>query len=173
MKKLFPIIILVVVIGGIIYYGRQSSKKEPSNSSPKTASQPAGTNDPRFSGMVLAGTVTPLVDFQKDDYEAALKTNKLIVLYFYANWCPICKTEVREALYPAFNQLKNDQVIGFRVNFNDNETDTNEEALARKFGVAYQHTKVFVRNGERILKSPESWNLERYLTEIKKATFAK
>jgi thiol-disulfide isomerase/thioredoxin len=121
-----------------------------------------------FTGNVLAGSVTPLLDFNKADYDKALKDKKLVVLYFYANWCPTCKAETANALYPAFNKLNNSDVIGFRVNYNDDQTDSNEKDLAREFGVAYQHTKVFLDNGQRILKSPESWNTERYLSEINK-----
>src|SRR3989344_3367662 len=122
----------------------------------------------KYTGTVFAGKSAPLLDFNKADYDVALKTDKLIALYFYANWCPICKAEVASSLYPAFNELTNDKVIGFRVNYNDNQTDNDEKNIAREFGIAYQHTKVFVKNGERILKSPESWNKERYLSEINK-----
>lgn len=122
-----------------------------------------------YSGTVLAGSVAPLLDFNQSDYEKATASGKLVVLYFYANWCPVCQRETSEALYPAFNALSNPDVVGFRVNFSDNQTDDNERALAREFGVAYQHTKVFVRSGERILKSPEEWNTERYATEINAA----
>lgn len=120
-----------------------------------------------FKGAVLAGNLSKLFDFNEDDYNAALRTNKLIVLYFYANWCPICKEEVPH-LYEAFNELSADRVIGFRVNFNDSDTDTEEKNLAREFGVAYQQTKVFIKNGQRILKSPETWEKDRYLSEINK-----
>ncbi len=122
-----------------------------------------------YSGTVLAGSVAPLLDFNQSDYEKATASGKLVVLYFYANWCPVCQRETSEALYPAFNALSNPDVVGFRVNFSDNQTDDNERGLAREFGVAYQHTKVFVRSGERILKSPEEWNTERYATEINAA----
>lgn len=108
----------------------------------------------------------PLLTFTQQDYEKALKTNKLIVLYFYAIWCTICQAETGAALYPAFNELQTGEVIGFRVNYDDKDTDSNERALARQFGVAYQHTKVFVRNNARLLKSPESWDKNRYLKEI-------
>ncbi|MEK7194946.1 MAG: thioredoxin family protein [Patescibacteria group bacterium] len=119
----------------------------------------------KYAGTVLAGTSAQLLDFKKADYDAALKTDKLVVLYFYANWCPICKAEV-PLLEEAFNQLKTDKVIGFRVNYKDDQTDKDEEALAKQFGVPYQHTKVFVKNGERVLKSPEGWDTNRYLKEI-------
>lgn len=118
-----------------------------------------------YRGEVLAGTQALLLDFNNVDYEAALQTDKLIVLYFYANWCPICRVEFPK-MQAAFNELGSEKVIGFRVNYNDNETDDTEINLAREFGVAYQHTKVFLKNGARVLKSPEGWNQERYLTEI-------
>ena len=119
----------------------------------------------KYSGVVLAGTSAPLLDFTKGDYDAAIKTDKLVALYFFANWCPICRAEF-PLMQEAFNGLQTDQVIGFRVNFNDSDTDADEKNLAREFGVAYQHTKVFLKNGQRVLKSPEQWPKDRYLKEI-------
>ena len=121
----------------------------------------------KYQGKMLAGKTSPLLDFVKADYDAAIKTDKLIVLYFYADWCPVCRAEVPK-LYEAFNELQTDKLIGFRVNFNDGSTDADEKALAEQFAVAYQHTKVFLKNNQRVLKSPESWNQERYLAEIGK-----
>lgn len=122
----------------------------------------------KYSGAVLAGKSVPLLDFTKADYDTAVKTDKLVVLYFYANWCPICKAEF-PVMQKVFNELSTDNVIGFRVNYNDDQTDNDEKNLAKQFGVAYQHTKVFVKNGQRILKSPEGWDEQRYDTEINKA----
>jgi len=122
----------------------------------------------KYTGVVLAGQSAPLLDFTKADYDTAVKSDKLIVLYFYANWCPICKAEF-PIMQKAFNELSTDKVIGFRLNYNDSDTDDNERALASQFGVAYQHTKVFVKNGQKILKSPEGWDDKRYDMEINKA----
>lgn len=126
---------------------------------------PSSNEDISYSGTRLAGNSAPLLAFTHADYEAAKNSGKLIVLYFYANWCPICREEFPNA-EAAFNQLTTDQVVGFRVNFNDNETDAAEEALAREHGVAYQHTKVLVKSGQRIKKSPETWTQDRYVSEI-------
>ncbi len=123
----------------------------------------------KYTGVVLAGTSALLLDYNKADYDAAIASDKLVVLYFYANWCPICKEETANALYPAFNELTTDTVVGIRVNYKDSDTDKEEENLARQFGVSYQHTKVFVKNGKQILKAPDSWNKTRYLDEIHKA----
>ena len=118
-----------------------------------------------FKGKVLAGTKTPYLDFNKADYDNALKANKIVLLNFYASWCPLCKAEQPE-VFAAFNEMENGNVIGFRVNYKDSDTDADEEALAKQFGVAYQHTKVILKNGERAGKFPDSWDKQRYLDEI-------
>lgn len=114
-----------------------------------------------FTGKQIAGNKSVLLEFNEADYQKAIAGDKLVVLFFYANWCPICKEEFPK-FESAIEQLSHDGVVGFRVNFNDNETSTAEEALAREFGVAYQHTKVFIKNGERVLKAPDSWDEARY-----------
>lgn len=118
-----------------------------------------------YTGQVLAGGQATLLDFTKADYDKALASENLIVLYFYANWCPICQAEF-PVMQSAFHELSSGNVIGFRVNFNDNQTDEFEKALAREHGVAYQHTKVLVKNGQRVLKSPETWTKDEYLSHM-------
>ncbi|MDQ3089842.1 MAG: thioredoxin family protein [bacterium] len=122
----------------------------------------------KYEGKVLAGNSSPLLEFNKADYDTAIKSNKLVVLYFYANWCPTCKVEFPKA-EAAFDTLTGEQVVGFRVNYKDNETSSDEVNLAREFGVPYQHTKVFIKGGKQVLKSPESWDTARYISEINKA----
>jgi len=119
-----------------------------------------------YSGTTLAGSLSPLLDFTKADYDKAIQSGKPILLYFYASWCPICKKETADALYPAFNEFKREGVIGFRVNYKDGDTDKDEVALAREFGVPYQHTKILLQGGKMFLKSPESWDKARYTKEI-------
>ena len=172
---IIAIVALVVVIGGISYFviGRPSPAKEDVMTKPgeelmkKDDAMMQKDTMMKYSGTVLAGTSALLLDFNKADYDAALKSDKLIVLYFYANWCPICRAEF-PVMQEVFNELSTDKVIGFRVNYNDDQTDNDEQSLARQFGVAYQHTKVFVKNGQKILKSPEGWDDKRYDMEINK-----
>jgi thiol-disulfide isomerase/thioredoxin len=118
-----------------------------------------------YVGTTLAGTSAPLLDFTKVDYDKAVASGKLVLLYFYADWCPTCRAEFPK-MQAAFDKLSTDAVIGFRVNYKDSATDPDETALARQFGVAYQHTKVFVRGGVQVSKYPDSWEEARYLKEI-------
>ena len=120
-----------------------------------------------YKGQVLAGTTTKYLDFNKADYDKALKEKKKILLYFYANWCPICKLEQPQT-FAAFNEIKDSDLIGFRVNYRDSDTDADEEEIAKEFGVGYQHTKVILKNGQRAGKFPDSWDKQRYLDELAK-----
>ena len=165
---IIAIVALILVLGGIGYFvTRKPSVQENQTSYPAIQGQEeeSSTETP----TILAGKSALLLDFRKADYEAAIASDKLVVLYFYANWCPICKAETANALYPAFNELTTDKVVGIRVNYKDSDTDKDEENLARQYGIPYQHTKVFVKNGKQILKAPDGWDKARYLTEINKA----
>jgi thioredoxin 1 len=172
-NKVWWVVALVLVVGGVWYLlGRPEEggvgEMIPVPSELMVGEEPVSSPlaEGEYVGQVLAGTEAKLLDFQAADYEQALKTDKLIVLYFYANWCPICRAEFPK-MEEAFDELTSEQVIGFRVNYNDNQTEEAEKELARQFGVAYQHTKVFIRNGEQLLKAPDSWEKERYLSEIR------
>lgn len=91
--------------------------------------------------------------------------NKRRVLFFYANWCPTCRPadadfEVNISKFPK-------DLVLFRVNYNDPDTDADEKALAQKYAVTYQHTYVQVdANGIEIAK----WNggqTDKLLSSIK------
>ncbi|MEK6902007.1 MAG: hypothetical protein AABX02_00270, partial [archaeon] len=72
--------------------------------------------------------------------------------------CPICKAQAPK-LEEGLSNLNSDQLVAFRVNYKDNETDADETALAQKFNITYQHTHVVVDSSEKILlKSNEDWS---------------
>lgn len=132
----------------------------------KTPQQRTSPKNPAH-WVVLAGSASHLYEFNKADYDEAVRSDKLVVLYFYADWCPFCAVEY-PILKNVFNEMTRSDVVGFRVHYNDESTGPDERTLARQFGVGYQHTKVFLKNGVRVLKSPESWTQDRYVLEIAK-----
>lgn len=118
-------------------------------------------------GKIIAGTSSPFVEFSQAGYEKAISDGKIVFLDFYANWCPVCRAEAPE-IDAGFNSLITDQVVGFRVNFKDSDTDSDEAELAQKFNVPYQHTKVILKNGKEILRSTNQWKKSDFDTAINK-----
>lgn len=97
--------------------------------------------------MTAASTYEP---FTVERYEAARQAGQPILLYFYANWCPTCAEQE-----PRNQELfKNHQggVAAFRINYNDNATDADEVAIAKQYGVVYQHTMFFLDRKGNIKK---------------------
>ena len=115
--------------------------------------------------MVKTSSYTP---FTQSEYDKAKSEGKIIFLEFYANWCPICKTQEPQ-IEAAFPEIKNPNVIGFRVNYNDSDTDENERNLAREFGITYQHTHIILNaDGSVAKKSLDYWGKEMVKSEIEK-----
>ena len=153
-------VVLLVIVGALFYLNNPSVSDTSSEIANSVVEKTAES-----SGKILAGDLSKYLEFNKAEYEMALSENKIILLYFYASWCPTCKAEQPETIM-AFDEINNPNIIGFRVNYKDSATDDYEESLAQKFGVPYQHTKVIIQNGEQVLKSLDSWNKNRYLEEL-------
>jgi thiol-disulfide isomerase/thioredoxin len=126
------------------------------------------SGDRNYSGNIISGGMTPYIEFSQADYMQAQEEGKVILLYYYASWCPICAEE-QATVIEALEEVNNPNVIAFRVNYRDSEITDEEEDIARKFGVSSQHTKVIVVNGERVAKSPATWEFADYLSEINNA----
>lgn len=158
-NKIIGLIVVLILIVGVIGYLNLKASTENSYDSE------TDTNEGSSEDLLGVSGESMYVEFGRSEYERALSENKIILLYFYASWCPICRAEQSE-LIDAFNELNNENVIGFRVNYKDSTTDSYEENLAEEFGITYQHTKVIIKDGEQVLKSLESWNKEKYLEEL-------
>jgi len=175
MNKVFGFIILIIIVVAIWIFSQDNNDSQTmevgdsmmENNIDGTAMEGIDESVIMKRNLVLAGSSSLLLDFTKLDYEEAVASDKLVVLYFYANWCPLCKEEFPK-MQSAFDAILGDGVVGFRVNYKDSDTDSDETELAKQFGIAYQHTKVFLKDGKQILKSPESWDEARYETEIAK-----
>ena len=158
------IAVVVLVLGAVIIFNNQ--KQTTISSEENTVSE--GKKIEGYSGKVLAGNSSPFLEFNKDDYEKALKSDKIILLDFYANWCPICRAE-EPGIFSGFDSLTENKLIGFRVNFNDSDTDEDEKKLAKDFNVPYQHTKIFLKEGREISRSVDQWDEKTFIEEINAA----
>lgn len=158
---------IAVIAGGFIFFNKPK-QEIPTQSATQPESTTSAQTIPGYQGRLLAGSTAPFLEFKKGDYDKALAENKIILLNFYANWCPICRGE-EPTLHQGFNSLTTDQVIGFRVNFNDSDTDEDEKVLAKQLKIPYQHTKVVLKNGKEFSRSLDAWDKATFDKEISKA----
>ncbi len=118
-----------------------------------------------FRSPPLAGAQSFLFRLNDQDYQVALNTNKLIILYFTSNDCGSCNTEL-STLKNVLTNLAHDDVVGFVVHLSDQEETNLDLLLADQFAAHQPQTKIFLRNNVRVIKSAESWSANRYLEEI-------
>ncbi|QQR78001.1 MAG: redoxin domain-containing protein [Candidatus Moraniibacteriota bacterium] len=102
-------------------------------------------------------------DYTKSAFDQAV--GKRRVLFFYANWCPICRpadSDIRAnvAKLPA-------DVAVLRVNYNDTDTDSDEKALAKEYGVTYQHTFVQIDSDGNVVTKWNGGKMAELLNNIK------
>lgn len=131
------VIILVAVAGGYFALGRKTQSETPARQNQNVPTNPPGVLNPdvQSSNYKL---------YSKDTYEQALKDKKVVMLFFTANWCPICR-EQEPVNMQVLESLKSDsQIIAFRVHILDNETTKETEELAKKYDVPYQHDFVII-----------------------------
>ncbi len=166
MKKGNQIFIGIIAVGFILGVILMFTNEKLFNQIVGDPSAPV-TTDTQTS-TVIAGTTTPYLAFSKSSYDKALKEKKIVLLNFYAGWCPICRAEAPDAK-AAFDSLNNPDAIGFQVNYNDDQTDADEKALAKQYAVPYQHTKVVLKNGKQILKKTAQWNKQQFIEAINNA----
>ncbi len=115
---------------------------------------------------LIGGGVSRYYNWDKAKFDQASKEGKTIYLEFSANWCPICQAQEPE-LIAGFAELNDSNVIGFKIHYKDDETTPEHAALAQQYQIAYQHTKVVLKDGKIVKKSPESWTKDKFLEEMR------
>ncbi len=134
-------VVLVLVGGGMFVVSQQ----------PQKAEEVKMTQKKDESTMEKKENTSRYIEYSKAALDNAAANRR--VLFFYANWCPICK--------PADVDFKENSskiptdVTVIRVNYNDTDTDQEEKDLAKKYGITYQHTFVQIdAQGKEVTK----WN---------------
>ena len=114
-------------------------------------------------GQVLGGSSPYYIEFNEADFNTALATQELVILNFYANWCPSCKAEDKE-IRDAFREGNlSDTVVVFRTSFRDSDTSEFEKSLAEEYQVITQGTKIIFVNGVQVEKTPQHFSKEQYV----------
>lgn len=171
------IIILVLVGGGLYITNQQSQKAEEAKTEQEKAALKAQEDAAMKEKQDKDAMMKKDDDKMTTDKNASARyvayskaifdqtADKRRVLYFYANWCPICRPT--DANFKENVSKIPEDVVVIRVNYNDTDTDQEEKDLAKKYVIPYQHTFVQIdANGNPVTK----WNggkIDELLANIK------
>lgn len=137
---LLVIFVLTLVVGGSYLYRSSNAPAMDQSATPDT--------------MVKTETTTSskqYLPYTQEVLQSSKSTRR--VLFFYASWCPTCIPADAD-FEKNVSMLPSDLTV-IRVNYNDQDTDAEEKALATKYAVTYQHTFVQIdADGNAVTK----WN---------------
>ncbi|MBI2612462.1 thioredoxin family protein [Candidatus Kaiserbacteria bacterium] len=162
--------LLVVASGAYLLLSSQSNSEDSMMEDDESAMIEEKTADETMQKDDVAtpkdDTMSPTGQVEKGSYEAyspeklALASKGKVVLYFHADWCPICRGIEREiAAAP--------EGIPSGVHILKIDYDTATE-LKQKYGVTYQHTFVQVdAEGKELAKWGDATTLVQVVSKIR------
>lgn len=146
------IFVLVLVMGGTYLYRNNNTQ----------VMSPSPTPDAMVKNESTPSSKQYL-PYIKEALENTKGTRR--VLFFYASWCPTCIPADGDFV-KNISLLPSDVTV-IRVNYNDPDTDTEEKALATKYGITYQHTYVQIDASGNVVTKWNGGATKELLAKIK------
>lgn len=119
----------------------------------KSGQEPDFSGDPSFQGSSpgrIINTAENYLEYSPSEYLKAKEDKKTIMLYFWANWCPTCIVQAPIVDEVMMSLVNDPNIIGFEINVLDSETTKENEVLAEKFNIVYQHTFVILNSAGEV-----------------------
>jgi thiol-disulfide isomerase/thioredoxin len=141
----------------------ESLANQPEPSMAPGSSEPVPSQSATSQAPAEEKTAGRYVEYSKAAYDEAAGMRR--VLFFYASWCPTCRTadpdiRANEGRLPA-------DLVVLRVNYNDPQTDDEEKTLAKTYAISYQHTFVQVDGQGNALARWNGGGFEELLAKVK------
>lgn len=168
-------IVAIVVLGAISLFGGdedESLQEQLGDISPEelqkyqeqVIGKPEAQEVINYSGKVVAGGNSKILEFSRPDYDAANAAGKLIMLYFTNATCGnSCATGIAE-MKKAFSQINRVDVVGFVADLSN--------PVSKEVGIFSTDGKVLIRSGQVVIKSPFSWNAQEILANVDAFTYS-
>ncbi len=141
------LIALVFVVLAIFAFTKKADndkKKDNFTGVSNTATNSSQTN-PENGDIKSEKLANNYFIFKKESYESTITYKLPVFLFFYNNACSECEKQ-ESVTIETFNNLGKNSVIGFRVNYADNDTSQDEKDLAKKFGIKDDLVMVILDN---------------------------
>lgn len=154
-------LVLFAIAGAGVFWVNQNSQK---SAEPGMQTEEAKVAEEATAGSDIQNAQTggTYIEYSRAALDSAAGKR---VLFFYANWCPICKPA--DADFKAnISKIPSDVTV-IRVNYNDTETDAEEKDLAKKYGITYQHTFVQIDSSGKKITNWNGGGITQLLDNIK------
>ena len=164
MPAIIGIVALILLIGASLFLG--DDEEESPYATPEALQEyqqnvvgrPEAQKAINYSGQVLAGRSSPLLQFNRPDYDAATAAGKLVLVYVTPNNCGNNCGSGLEEMKKAFGQLNRPDVVGFAVEL--------ANPIVKELGLFAPDSKIMTRDGQTLLKSPLFWGAQEILGNI-------
>jgi peroxiredoxin len=104
-------------------------------------------------------------EYTTDNFKLAQEEGKLVLLYFYTDWCPGCYVELMQ-LKKALKKFDPEELAVYVVDYKGEGVIAEEEELARDLKVDAKQTKVLIYHGKEVMRSADPWDEKRYTFEL-------
>lgn len=161
---LFFILSIISIVFSVFIYDSYVLQKDYFN-----LKKDADVTENKIEALVVRDSPSIYKNYSKEDYDKAIKENRILVLFFTSNWCDECifQDKINKEV---FEELNLDGVVGLTIHILDSETTTETDSLAKKFEVKKENTFVFLdKKGAVNLKYVGELNKEQLKTNIMKA----
>ena len=170
--------VALILLASILLFGCTGTPPQASPSVNIVASvQPSGV----LASSVSASTIIPsnapspisglskFVPYDKEQYENALLSGKIILMFFQSSACPDCEIQ-KAVIEGTFKSMALSNVAGFNVKFIPPQANPDEEAIAKIFSVNSSGT-ILVLGESAVEKYKDSRSLssEEIVLELEKA----
>lgn len=155
------VILTIIVAGGGMFVLNQQGKTSEDATMKKDETSTVKQEESADDAMMKKGS--RYIEYSKANLDQTAGGRR--VLYFYANWCPICRPTDAN-LKQNVSQIPQDLTV-IRVNYNDPDTDQEEKDLSKKYGIVYQHTFVQIDSQGKEITKWSGGQIEELLANIK------
>lgn len=97
--------------------------------------------DPLVNDVLTRPKTSLYSDYSKDNFDKALASDSVLVLYFTSNWCSEC-TKQDTTNQEVFNEIGDQGLVFLKVHILDSETTSESDALAKKFDIVKENSYV-------------------------------
>ncbi len=98
-KNIIGIVLIIIVIGGVVLFTKRSDTSEVESEKTTRSADKLVSKVARVGGSFKRGEKAPqfeITDFEGNVYKLSDYEGKVVILDFWAGWCPFCVNEMPE-----------------------------------------------------------------------------